>query len=83
VKVTIEMPFRPELALPRLQLAELLLEHYPAEKADAREHLDSAINEFLEMKMQPSLERARLDRPVRVMPVKKFLNELWAGNIIP
>jgi len=29
IKVCREMPFRPELALSRLQLAELLLEHYP------------------------------------------------------
>jgi len=58
LKVTTEMRFRPELALARLQLAELLLEHYPAEKADAQEHLDFAIQEFGEMKMQPSLERA-------------------------
>ena len=41
-----------------LQLAELLLDHYPAEKADAIEHLDFAIGEFREMKMQPSLEKA-------------------------
>jgi len=46
------------LALSRLQLAELLLDHYPAEKKDALEHLDFAIKEFREMKMQPSLERA-------------------------
>ena len=52
------MRFRPEIALIRLQLAELLLEHYPEERAEALEHLDSAINEFREMKMQPSLERA-------------------------
>jgi tetratricopeptide (TPR) repeat protein len=58
VKVTTEMPFRPELALTRLQLAELLLEHYPEEKAAALEHLDFAIKEFREMKMQPSLEPA-------------------------
>jgi tetratricopeptide (TPR) repeat protein len=58
VKVCIEMPFRPELALTRLQLAELLLEHYPEEKKEALEHLDFAIKEFREMKMQPSLERA-------------------------
>jgi hypothetical protein len=32
--------------------------YYPAEKADAREHLDFAIREFREMKMQPSLDRA-------------------------
>ncbi|UCC99614.1 MAG: hypothetical protein JSW66_06955, partial [Phycisphaerales bacterium] len=53
-----EMRFRPELALTRLQLAELLLEHYPAEKKEALDHLDFAIKEFQDMKMQPSLERA-------------------------
>jgi tetratricopeptide (TPR) repeat protein len=58
IKVCTEMPFRPELALTRLQLAELLLEHYPKEKKEALEHLDFAIKEFREMKMQPSLERA-------------------------
>jgi len=52
------MRFRPELALTRLQLAELLLEHYPDEKSEALEHLEFAIKEFREMKMQPSLERA-------------------------
>jgi len=50
--------YRPELALTRLQLAELLLEHYPQEKSEALEHLDFAISEFREMKMRPSLERA-------------------------
>jgi tetratricopeptide (TPR) repeat protein len=58
LKVTAEMKFRPELALTRLQLAELLLEHYPEEKATAKEHLDFAVKEFREMKMQPSLDRA-------------------------
>jgi tetratricopeptide (TPR) repeat protein len=58
IKVCTEMPFRPELALTRLQLAELLLEHYPDDKKEALEHLDFAIKEFREMKMQPSLERA-------------------------
>jgi len=52
------MRFRPELALSRLGLAELLLDHYPDEKSEALEHLDFAIKEFREMKMQPSLERA-------------------------
>ena len=54
-------PTRRDTAQPgtdRLQLAELLLEHYPDERAEAMEHLDFAINEFREMKMQPSLERA-------------------------
>jgi tetratricopeptide (TPR) repeat protein len=58
IKDCIEMRFRPELALTRLQLAELLLEHYPDEKKEALEHLDFAIKEFQDMKMQPSLERA-------------------------
>ena len=58
IRVCTEMRFRPELALSRLQLAELLLDHYPAEKKDALEHLDFAIKEFREMKMRPSLERA-------------------------
>jgi len=58
LKVVTEMGFRPEVALTRLQLAELLLEHYPEEKSEALEHLDFAINEFRDMKMQPSLERA-------------------------
>ena len=50
--------FRPESALTRLQLAELLLDHYQDEPGEATEHLDSAIREFREMKMQPPLERA-------------------------
>ena len=50
--------FRPEIALTRLQLAELLLDNYPDERTEALEHLDFAIGEFREMKMQPSLERA-------------------------
>jgi len=58
IKVCSETRFRPGLALTRLQLAELLLDHYPAEKKDALEHLDFAIKEFREMKMRPSLERA-------------------------
>jgi tetratricopeptide (TPR) repeat protein len=58
IKDCTEIKFRPELALTRLQLAELLLEHYPKERAEAVEHLDFAIKEFQDMKMQPSLERA-------------------------
>jgi len=58
IKACTEIKFRPELALTRLQLAELLLEHYPDEKKEALEHLDFAIKEFQDMKMQPSLERA-------------------------
>jgi len=58
LEVATQMRFRPEVALTRLQLAELLLEHYPEERAEALEHLDFAIAEFRDMKMQPSLERA-------------------------
>jgi tetratricopeptide (TPR) repeat protein len=58
LKMASEIKFRPEVALTRLNLAELLLEHYPDEKKEALEHLDFAIQEFREMKMQPSLERA-------------------------
>jgi hypothetical protein len=43
--------FRPGIALTHLQLAELLLEHYPDEMADAIEHLDFSNAEFREMKM--------------------------------
>jgi hypothetical protein len=50
--------FRPEVAVIRLDLAELLLDHYPDERDAAIEHLDFAIAEFREMKMQPALERA-------------------------
>ena len=50
--------FRPEIALTRLQLADLLMGHYPEEGAEALEHLDFAILDFRQMKMQPSLERA-------------------------
>jgi tetratricopeptide (TPR) repeat protein len=49
---------RPDLALSHLNLAELLLEHYPGERDAAIEHLDFAISELREMKMQPALERA-------------------------
>ena len=41
-----------------IQLAAVLLEHYLGERAEAQEHLDFAVGEFQEMKMQPSLQRA-------------------------
>jgi hypothetical protein len=47
-----------ELALTWLQLAELLLEHYPQEKSEAIAHLDFVIPEFRDMKMNTYLERA-------------------------
>jgi tetratricopeptide (TPR) repeat protein len=53
-----KVSFRPEIALIRLELAELLLEYYLDERETAIDHLDFAVREFREMKMQPSLERA-------------------------
>jgi hypothetical protein len=52
------LPHRPEAAVTALQLAELLLDHYPEEHAAAIGHLDFAIAELRDMKMQPALERA-------------------------
>ena len=49
--------FRPEIALTRLQLAELL-EQRPEDRTEALAHLDFAIAEFRAMKMRPALERA-------------------------
>jgi DNA-binding NarL/FixJ family response regulator len=50
--------FRPELALIRLDLAELLLSNYPAEKVHSEHLLQTATAEFEAMHMQPSLTRA-------------------------
>ena len=75
------MPFRPEEALTRLQLVELLLHHYPEERTEALEHLDAALAEFQEMKMQPSLERAMAVKeraeagPVRVPAYRNGLTQ--------
>ena len=71
--------FRPEVALAHLELAELLLDHYPdpsASSGQARteglEHLDFAITELRDMKMQPALERATsLLAGLDVQPVEK------------
>jgi class 3 adenylate cyclase len=56
--IATRMRFRPELALIRSQLAELLLTHYPERRREALDHLDHAIPELQEMKMAPGLERA-------------------------
>jgi len=69
--VCAKIRFRPEIALTRLQLGELLLQHYRAERATALEHIDFAINEFEEMKMQPALERALRLRGRRRPPSKR------------
>jgi tetratricopeptide (TPR) repeat protein len=53
-----QMRLRPEKALTALGMAELLLDGNAAEQAEAQRHLDFAIAELREMKMQPWLERA-------------------------
>ncbi len=58
LEATTKLGYRPEVALIRLGLAELLLDHYPDERLEAIEHLGLAISQFREMKMQPSLEYA-------------------------
>jgi len=58
IGVCARVRFRPEMALTRFHFAELLLEHYPEEHAEAQAHLDFAIEEFRAMNMQPYLERA-------------------------
>ncbi|MFH1560459.1 MAG: hypothetical protein ABID84_03505 [Chloroflexota bacterium] len=50
--------------LNHLQLTELLLEHYSDERTEAMEHLDFAIGESRDMKMQPSIERALRHREI-------------------
>jgi hypothetical protein len=58
IQVCTRVSYRPEMALARLELAELILKHYPEEQKEALDDLDFAIAEFREMKMQPALERA-------------------------
>ncbi len=58
LQVTQRLGHRPETALTRLGLAELLLDGTAEERGEAQGHLEFAIEEFRAMKMQPSLERA-------------------------
>ena len=50
--------FRPELALTRLELAELLLKHFPNQRAIALAHLNLAMPELEAMGMEPAFQRA-------------------------
>jgi eukaryotic-like serine/threonine-protein kinase len=50
------MKNRPEVALIRFELARLLFDHFPEERAAATEHLNFATNEAQAMKMKPLLE---------------------------
>ena len=58
LEVATKVRFRPEIALARLQLAEILFRRHPNEHVEALGHLEFATAEFAEMKMRPSLERA-------------------------
>lgn len=58
LEIATRMRFRPELALTRLQLAELLLARYPLDHEEALSHLDAAITELGMMRMTPALQRA-------------------------
>ena len=59
-----QVGFRPEIALTRLALADLLLQSYPDERDETIAHLDFVVDEFRAMKMQPSLERALSRREI-------------------
>ena len=41
-----------------MALGETLMDHFSAQHSEGLTHLDAAIAEFRDMKMQPSLERA-------------------------
>ena len=58
LEVGASVRFRLDIALTHLQLGELLIESYPAERDEAREHLELALSECREMKMRPSVEKA-------------------------
>jgi ATP/maltotriose-dependent transcriptional regulator MalT len=59
LEVSGQIGFRPEAALTRLQLADLLLAQHRDQRSEAREHLEIAIVEFQAMGMQPALEQAQ------------------------
>jgi hypothetical protein len=66
---TVRIQHRPELALTRVRLAELLLSEGPrTERVYAQELLDLAIPELKAMAMGPFLERARAMRWPRPAP---------------
>jgi DNA-binding CsgD family transcriptional regulator len=53
-----KVSFRPEIALTRLHLGELLLQAFPGEHSAAMEHLDFVIEEAEAMGMAPALQQA-------------------------
>jgi DNA-binding CsgD family transcriptional regulator/tetratricopeptide (TPR) repeat protein len=60
IENTARIRFRPELALSRLELAEVLWDGAPAEQAEAAALVAVVLPEFEAMDMEPALERARV-----------------------
>jgi DNA-binding CsgD family transcriptional regulator len=75
--------FRPELALTHLHLAELLLKDADnLVRSEALEHLDLAIPELRDMKMQPALERALALRENVAPTLAKALARESASDVL-
>jgi ATP/maltotriose-dependent transcriptional regulator MalT len=75
--------FRPELALTHLRLAELLLEEADeTARSGALTHLDTAIPELRDMKMQPALQRAlALSDTYQAPPVQMSARSPTSGGL--
>ncbi|MBL7175246.1 MAG: AAA family ATPase [Desulfobacteraceae bacterium] len=58
LEVAKDMNFRPEVALTHFHISELLYHHFPDERKKAFDHLDFAIADFHEMRMEPTLQLA-------------------------
>jgi ATP/maltotriose-dependent transcriptional regulator MalT len=82
VHICEKVRFRPELALTRLDLAELLLTQFKSRAEEARNHLDFVVGEFESMHMQPSLDRA-LDMRSRSGPVSPPLEAVATDLLTP
>ena len=70
LEIAERMRFRPEVALTRLGLAELLIGHYPDELDGPFDHMEFVLREFQEMDMRPppSTRRCGLSSNSRESP---------------
>jgi DNA-binding CsgD family transcriptional regulator len=78
LEVASKIRFRPELALTHLRLGELLVDE--DDPSAALEHVNFAIPEFRDMKMQPALERAlalkdKLEAPTPRRPGRQSVSD--------
>ncbi|MBE0610234.1 MAG: AAA family ATPase, partial [Dehalococcoidia bacterium] len=75
VEVADSIRFRPEMAMARLELAELISQEFPADAGDARDLLAAVLPELEAMGMAPALERARSlqDRLAERISVRSIL----------